>query len=132
MKKQYSQDSARFTSHQIVCIEARKAFLYSEVIQVVVERQSCWARPLLMVKFNDTDPRLINYLITREQIVDLRESSDLLLPIGFFRPALDTEIIPLISQLNNLDLSPKRQQVASEYLNRFIKQVWQENIKNSK
>lgn len=128
MSKKYSQDSARFTSHQIVCIEGEKAFLYSEVIQVLVERQFCWARPLLLVKFSHTFTTLVSNLSASNQIIDLREGSDLLLPIDLFRPALDTEIIPLISQLNGLDSSIKDRQVASKHLNGFIQQVWQENF----
>lgn len=119
---------SQFTPHQIVCIERKTAFLYSEVIQVVVQRQLCWARPLLLAKFSDTSTTPITNLAITAQIIDLREGSDLLLPISFFRPALDTEIIPLISQLNSLDSSIKDQQVSSKQLNGFIKEVWQENF----
>lgn len=131
MDKKYSQNYTQFTSHQIVCIEAQKAFLYSEVIQVIVSRQSCWARPLLLVPVEDGVRSWFDRETSREQIIDLREGSDILLPIDLFRPALDTEIIPLISQLDNLDPSLTEKRSTGKHLNNFIKQVWQEKFKQN-
>ena len=126
MKITSNQVFEQFKSSQIVCIEGETAFLYGEVIQVIVRRQFCWVRPLLLAKFEDastlktTFPRI-------DQIVDLREGSDLLLPLSFFRPAVDTEIIPLITKLHSIDSSFKDLQSISQQLNCFIKQVWQAN-----
>ena len=132
MERKSNQTFSQFTSHQIVCIEGKTAFLYSEVIQVIVQRQLCWARPLLLAKFNDASIAPLANLPTTEQIIDLREGSDLLLPLSLFRAALDTEIIPLITQLNSIDSSLKDKQIASKQLNGFIHQVWQANFNSDR
>ena len=132
MERDSNQTFSQFTSHQIVCIEGNTAFLYSEVIQVIVKRQLCWARPLLLAKLNDASTTLIANFPTTDQIIDLREGSDLLLPISFFRPAVDTEIMPLIPQLDSIDSSIKDRQIASKQLNSFIQQVWQANFKSDR
>lgn len=55
-------------------------------------------------------------------IYDLRMGSDLLWPISLFRPALDTEVIPLLTMLDTSD-----SQTAQDQLNWFVRQVWQAN-----
>ena len=121
MKITSNQIFDQFKSSQIVCIEGEMAFLYGEVIQVIVRRQFCWVRPLLLAKFEDAStPRT-------DHIIDLREGSDLLLPLSFFRPAVDTEIIPLITKLHSIDSSFQDLHSISQQLNCFIKQVWQAN-----
>ena len=127
MTRESNQTFSQFASHQIVCIEGQTAFLYSEVIQVIVKRQFCWARPLFLAKFNDPSTTPRDNFPTTCQIIDLREGADLLLPLSFFRPALDTEIVPSIAQLNSIDLSIKDKQIAKKQLNGFIQQVWQAN-----
>ena len=128
MERDYDRTFSQFTSHQIVCIEGKNAFLYSEVIQVVVKRQFCWVRPLLLAKFSDsfTTPR--DNFSTACQIIDLREGADLLLPLNFFRAALDTEIIPSIAELNSTNVSKQDKQIARKQLNDFIQQVWETNF----
>lgn len=132
MTRESNQTFSQFTSHQIVCIEGKDSFLYSEVIQIIVKRQLCWARPLLLAKFSDSFTTARDNFPTTEQIIDLREGSDLLLPLSLFRPALDTEIIPLITQLNSIDSSLKDQQIASKQLHGFIQQVWQANFNSDR
>lgn len=128
METESNQTIYQFAPHQIVCIEGKTAFLYGEVIEIIVQRQICWARPLLLTKFKEFVNAPLTNFPTTDQIIDLREGSDLLLPLSFFRPAMDTEIIPLITQLNNIDSSIKDRQIASKQLNSFIKQVWQANF----
>lgn len=100
---------------QIVSLKHGERNLYAEVIQFVASRQLCWVRPLLMVSLIEDSP-----LIT-----DLRHASDLLWPADLFQPALDTEVITLLSQVlakqpkTELDLAGKEQ------LNQFIHQLWQ-------
>lgn len=71
-----------FYPNQIVCLPCQNHFLYSEVIQVIPERQSLWVRPLWLVFGNNLSS------------IDVHGSSDLILPIDLFRLALDTEVIP--------------------------------------
>lgn len=102
-----------FKPNQIVCLEYYDERLYGEVIQVIEQRQTCWVRPILIVQ--------------QEFLVrDLRSSSDLILPLGLFRLCFDTEVMPLLTQLDQLH-SLTNNQSASFDLNSFVQQVWQTN-----
>lgn len=113
-------------ANQIVCLEQDNFCLYCEVIQIIPQRKYCWVRPLLLVFFNSS----LNYLSslsTADKAIPLQHSSDLLLPGSLFRPAFDTEILPLISLLQDLDtISATNYQVQQE-LNYCIQKVWQAN-----
>ena len=63
-----------FQAGQILSLEHGDMKLYAEVIQVVVSRQLCWVRPLVLVNFTQEPP-----LIT-----DLRDTSDLLWSVNLF------------------------------------------------
>jgi hypothetical protein len=58
---------------------------------------------------------------------DLRLSSDLLMPPVLFRPAFDTELIPLLGQINSSEFNLAEAQTAHHLLRDFIQQVWQNN-----
>ncbi|MDZ8106066.1 MAG: hypothetical protein RM338_10660 [Nostoc sp. DedQUE12a] len=100
---------------QIVSLKHGERNLYAEVIQFVVSRQLCWVRPLLMVTFIEESP-----LIT-----DLRDASDLLWPADLFQPALDTEVITLLSQVLAKQPKAELDSAAKQQLNQFIHQLWQ-------
>ena len=104
-----------FQPGQIVSLEHGDKNLYAEVIEVVVSRQLCWVRPLLLAKHTQESP-----LIT-----DLRDASDLLWPIQFFRPALDTEVITILSQVLAKEPKAELDSAAKQQLNQFIHQLWQ-------
>lgn len=99
--------------NQIVCLEFDDELLYGEVIQIIEQRQTCWVRPILIAQ-------------QEKLICDLRSSSDLILPLGLFRPCFDTEMIPLLTQLNQVS-SVSSAHSTNFNLNVFIKQVWQNN-----
>lgn len=105
-----------FQPRQIVCLEHQDSCLYAEVIQVVESRQIGWIRPLLLVEFVNFE-HLSSY--------DLRPSADLLWPIALFRPALDTEVMPLLVQLLASEPPLDRDPVAFTRLQQFIHLVWQ-------
>lgn len=104
-----------FQSGQIVSLEHDDRRLYAEVIQIVVSRQLCWVRPLLLVA-NTCEPLLVT---------DLRDGSDLLWPVNLFRPALDTEVITLLSQVLAKEPKFEPDSTAKQQLNQFIYQFWQ-------
>lgn len=104
-----------FQLGQIVSLDCGNSNLYCQVIQVVTSRDFAWVRPLLLADFTQEEP-----LIT-----DLRDASDLLWPIGLFRPALDTEVISLISQLLPKEPKVNIDNVAQQKLHHFIHQAWQ-------
>lgn len=125
--KQGSLASAyKFQPRQIVCLEHENTRLYTEVIEVVTARQICWVRPLMLA----VSPLGNDYLpaFSPEQInlYDLRQGADLLWPVSLFRVALDTEVIPLLVQLDNPDEGQQANNAeAHQQLSRFIRQVWQ-------
>jgi hypothetical protein len=88
--------------------------LYAEAIQIVHSRQLCWARPLAL------------HQLEPERIYDLRQGSDLLLPRSLFLSALDTDVIPVITQLHATS-EPDQPDIARRQahllLQDFIRQV---------
>ncbi|WP_017315337.1 hypothetical protein [Mastigocladopsis repens] len=110
-----------FQAGQIVSLEHGDRRLYAEVIQVVVSRQLCWVRPLLLVAFTQETP-----LIT-----DLRDASDLLWSVNLFEPALDTEVISFLSQVLAKEPKLGYASVAKQHLNQFIHEIWQAQKESS-
>jgi hypothetical protein len=117
---------AIFSPHQIVCLEHHHCCLYGEVIQVVESRQLCWVRPLFLTVISDCRP-VYHQLLMPKVVIDVRLTSDLLYPISLFRAALDTEVIPLLTQLETESFCLESQQKAKEKLREFITQVWQDH-----
>jgi hypothetical protein len=84
-------DSIAFIPNQIICIDrSPDLLLLAEVIQMVPERERCWARPLALAQVEEYQLKLLH---------DLREAPQLILPASFFREALDTEVLPLMTEL---------------------------------
>ena len=114
-----------FQPHQIVCLEHTTRHLYAEVIEVVEWRQICWLRPLMLAVTPIENEDLTRMTPQSLRLYDLRQGSDLLWPTKFLRRVLDTEVIPLFAQLEDLhrhltDNSDTRHQLAD-----FITEVWQ-------
>jgi len=113
-------------AHSIVCLEHHASCLYAEVIQVVETRQIGWFRPLcLKIAISDLcdspDPLGLSY-----DLYDLQPGVDLLWPLVLFRLALDTEVVPLLGELQKqLPIAATTVSQARCQLNRFIYQVWQ-------
>jgi hypothetical protein len=80
-----------FRPNQIICIDrSPNLLLLAEVIQMVPERERCWARPLALARVENYQLQLLH---------NLREASQLILPASLFREALDTEVLPLMTEL---------------------------------
>jgi hypothetical protein len=110
-----SEQNPSLQPGQILSLDDGNRHLYAEVIQVVTSRNLCWVRPLLLANFSQEIPT----------ITDLRNASDLLWPINLFRPALDTEVIGLLSQLLPKEPKADTDTVAQQQLHQFIHQIWQ-------
>ncbi|MGL5083029.1 MAG: hypothetical protein ACRC8A_16205 [Microcoleaceae cyanobacterium] len=115
-----------FQPGQIVYLKHGDFCLYAEAIQIVLERQVCWVRPLLMVKLA---PDQLNHSLpspTEPQFLwsDLRQSPDLIWPLHLFQAALDTEVIPLLAQLSPEDEKTTISPTAHQQLRVFIDQIW--------
>ncbi len=105
----------QFQPFQIVYLECAQERVYAEMVQFIEPRNLCWARPLALV---------VNWSAWEEsQVYDLREGSDLLCPAPLFQEALDTDVLPILSQLYSLqDLLDGKGK-----LHQFLRQLWQEN-----
>jgi hypothetical protein len=108
--------SLEFQPGQIVSLKHGDMNLYAEVIQVVTSRQLCWVRPLV----------LVNFIFESPQITDLRDGSDLLWPINLFRPALDTEVMTILTQILVKEPKSEPDSAAKQQLHQFINSAWQE------
>jgi hypothetical protein len=105
-----------FKINQIVCIERDDSYLFAEVIDNIAISARCWVRPLALARSN---PRSFEL----EFIHDLRDASQLILPAELFRYALDTEILPLISELFRLDKYSTIALAARQALHKFITDI---------
>ena len=109
---------ANFQAGQVVFLEYCDTRLYAEVIQVVIERNLCWVRPLF----------LIIQECESSQLSDLRSTSDILSPINWFQSALDTEVIDLYAQMLAKEAKPEFSEIAKQQLYKFIQQFWEANL----
>ena len=115
-----------FAPYQIVCLEHQQSYLYGEVIQVIESKNLCWMRPLLLAVFPRVVGTVDNFLEAKE-LLDLIFTSDVAYPVALFRPALDTEVIPLIGQLEILDETKEPNSSSKQKLRQFLEQIWQDN-----
>jgi hypothetical protein len=115
-----------FSPHQIVCLEHDQSYLYGEVIQIIESKNLCWMRPLLLAVFPPV-VRAVDDFLEAKELLDLRFTSDVAYPLVLFRPALDTEVIPLIGQLEILDETKEPHAGSKQKLRQFLQQIWQDN-----
>jgi hypothetical protein len=134
---------ANFKPGQILYIEHQGVRLYAEVIQIVSDRKLCWVRPLALVTPTSiptasASPHFptpwTSSLIELEpiEVYDLRQGADLVCPQSLFQAALDTEVLPILAELNRLkprsDTSGLGENNgAHERLREFVRLVWQTN-----
>ncbi|MDX2244725.1 MAG: hypothetical protein NW224_28965 [Leptolyngbyaceae cyanobacterium bins.302] len=116
-----SSSNIAFKPSQIVCLEHTDQRLFSEVIQTVEATQICWVRPLLLIQ--STSCFSVGIEEETSRLYDLRQGADLLLPATLFRVAFDTEVIPLLTMLNNLDELDSNHSKHHSKLNQLIQQV---------
>ena len=128
MKPASSNCAGQFQPSQIICLEHQNSYLYAEVIDIIEARQMCWGRPIMLAAWPAGTERPSQGLFEQlPALYDLRGGADFLLPISLFRPALDTELIPLLPQL---EISPENKpvdacKIAHRQLREFIHQIWQ-------
>lgn len=112
-------------SHQLLCLEHESSTLYAEVIQAIPERRLYWLRPLALLCPTAE-------LHQPEALYDLRQGPDLLCPQMLCRLALDVEVLPVLTQLENLksesiaaELHETPHRIAHHQLQSFLHRVWQ-------
>jgi len=122
-----------FQVYQIVYLEYKATRLYAEVIQTIEARQMCWVRPLGLVVYPTGFYPSWGFSKGEDApaIYDLRQGADLLWPGILFQVALDTEVLPLMAQLElqEGDKTEGSATLAARHrLNQFIRQVWQAHL----
>lgn len=115
MTDKYS--SAEFKPDRIVCLDREDLHLFAEVIEDTVFDARCWVRPLAIAR---STPESFNL----EFLHDLRDASQLILPTSLFRDALDTEVLPLISELFHPTEDSIRSGNAQRILYQFIADLY--------
>ena len=115
-----------FQPNQIIYLEHGGTRLYTEVIQIVEWRQICWVRPLMIV----VSPLSTAPASEHPILYDLRQGADLLWPSILFQPALDTEVVPLLAQLQGVKTQIEHNQLVHRLLSHFVRQVWQAHQSN--
>ena len=106
--------------YQIVYLEHDRCRLYAEEIEVISDRQMSWVRPVVLATILEPGEST-----QKDKLVDLRFTADLIWPESSFQPALDTEVIGLLMQLEDLYTPPDNLQNARQELRCFIDRVWQ-------
>ncbi|EDX77766.1 hypothetical protein MC7420_3090 [Coleofasciculus chthonoplastes PCC 7420] len=123
--EKYCDKMSIIHTHQIVCLEYATRHLYAEVIEVVEWRQICWLRPLMLAVTPSENEDITSVLPQSLRLYDLRQGPDILWPTKFLRLVWDTEVIPLLAQLEDLHCHPKDNSDTRHQLADFIAEVWQ-------
>jgi uncharacterized protein Yka (UPF0111/DUF47 family) len=106
-----------FKTDRIVCLDREDLHLFAEVIDDIIVDARCWVRPLAIARSN---PESFNL----EFLHDLRDAAQLILPTHLFRDALDTEVLPLISELFHPNKDSNRSKNAQKVLYQFITDLY--------
>ena len=106
-----------FKIDQMVCLERDNLYLFAEVIDNIAISARCWVRPLAIARSNPQGFEL-------EFLHDLRDAAQLILPAGLFRYALDTEVLPLITELYHPDKDSIPSLDAKQALHTFIANIY--------
>jgi hypothetical protein len=122
-------DPPYFQPCQIVCLQHAGSCLYGEVVQIIESRHLCWVRPMVLVLQPAEALKQTGGFCEQSHCYDLRQDSDLLLPLTLFRAALDTEVLPWLSDFYvddrpTVDLSSS-DKLGHDLFRTFIQQVWQ-------
>ncbi|MGG6293166.1 hypothetical protein ACQ4M4_01990 [Leptolyngbya sp. AN02str] len=117
------------TNHAILCVDLATDRLFSEVIQEAENRPFYWVRPLILQIGLDADQMQLNQSVYEPDswdytVYDVRQSADLILPRSLFRPALDTEVLPLMTQLHSPKHTMIGDRLAKEQMHQFVQHLW--------
>ena len=85
--------------HQVVALKHGDCRLYGEVIQVVVDRQRCWVRPLAYVESCPTGEHASLSTPFFHTCYSLQHGPDIIWPLHLFEAALDTDWLSVLTQL---------------------------------
>ena len=111
---------SKFINSQIVCLDGQNKSLYCEVIDVIDDRKISWVRPVILVDLKTKDN---NYFCHKNDVYDLRFTSDLLWKIDDFRIVLDTEYIQFLANLQEFEFDEDKLIIAKQKLRLFIQEI---------
>jgi hypothetical protein len=118
-----------FKTDRIVCIDREDLHLFAEVIDTIAIDDRCWVRPLAILQGRGyANARSTSESFKLEFLHDLREAAQLILPADLFRDALDTEVLPLISELFHPDRDSTKSTNAQRILYQFITDLYRSPI----
>ena len=109
-----------FVPSQIVCLEGQSKSLFCEVIDIILARSLCWVRPVILVNFTENTS---NYLSYKNNIYDLRFTSDLLWNIDDFRVVLDTEYLEFFTNLDEFEFEEDKLKLANKEVKIFYSRI---------
>ena len=115
----------KFKPGQIVCLDAPQSVLgqsetlhlFAETIDTTIVSDRCWVKPLAIARSSSKSFNL-------EFLHDLRDTAQLILPTHLFRYALDTEVLPLISELFDPTKDSIRSANAQKILYQFVTDLY--------
>lgn len=90
----------------------------------LADQEQAYSSEILTTELSE-DLSLASNWYESKLIVDLRAGSDLLWPEILFRPALDTEVLDFLAQLNEINHTANSRLSSQKYLNNFLYEVWQ-------
>lgn len=106
---------------QIVALDLQDKSLYCEVIDTIEQRFLCWVRPIILI---DKLAQETNYLTEKkDDIYDVRFTSDLLWDLSAFRLVLDTEYIQYLVSLDDFVFDDRTLHMAKQKLRSFIRDI---------
>ena len=106
-----------FRPQEIVYVHADEFRLYAEVIQTIPTRNRCWVRPLAIAHYHDFQFQLLH---------NCQDCAQLILPLYLFHAAMDTEVIPVMMELYQLEkiaASLNATSLSRQALHQFISQL---------
>jgi hypothetical protein len=114
--------------HQIVYLTCDDCRLYTEVIDILVDRQLAWVRPLALATPEDVLPLAASGILGLE---DFNTGGgpiapDLLWPLDQFSPALDTDFLDLLALLPTQGAKPNHP-VQNAVVSQFTHRLWAES-----
>jgi hypothetical protein len=116
-----------FQPHQIVYLACDQSRLYTEVIEILVDRQLAWVRPLVLVTPTEILPLAASSVLglpDSQGWPDRPTTPDLLWPLDQFCPALDIDFVALLATLAN---RPDQSLSASHSarVSQFTRRLWE-------
>ncbi|QQE63888.1 hypothetical protein GFS31_05590 [Leptolyngbya sp. BL0902] len=127
IKNEHSQSSPDqpFQPHQIVYLTCDQSRLYTEVIEVLTDRQLAWVRPLVLSTPKETLPLAAASALGWEQGAghDAPAVPDLIWPLAQFTPALDTDFLALLTTISPPTAGAVRRDQGA-VVSQFIRRLW--------